>query len=188
MIESINGFLEWGYGIYMIWSPPVHEMSLYLYEVLFFPMLFFSSLFYIFAFSGLFTNPRPLVRPVIKSWPRVSIHIPTLNEIVAIRCARKCLKFDYPRNRYEIIIGDDSDNREISRKIDAFARKHRDMVRVTRRAGREGFKAGNLNNMVRHSSGEIIVNFDSDFLPPSDFLRKVVPSFAQDKKMAFVQS
>ncbi len=174
--------------MYLIWSPPVHEMSLYLYGVLFFPILFFSSLFYIFAFSGLFSAPGPVARNALKSFPRVSIHIPTLNEIVAIRCARKCLRFSYPRDRYEIIIGDDSTKKSISRRIDAFASRHSGMVKVTRRPDRNGFKAGNLNHMLTHSGGEIIVNFDSDFMPPRDFLMKVIPPFMENRRMAFVQS
>ena len=188
MMENIQGFLDWGYGIYLIWSPPVHEMSLYLYEALFLPMLFFSSMFYIFAFSGLMARPKVPKPFAIRNWPRVTIHIPTLNEIVALRCARKCLEFDYPKDRYEIMIGDDSDNPGISRKLDAFARKHKDMVRVSRRPFKEGFKAGNLNFMTPISTGDILVNFDSDFIPPKDFLQKVIPPFVKNKKMAFVQT
>jgi cellulose synthase/poly-beta-1,6-N-acetylglucosamine synthase-like glycosyltransferase len=188
MLEAIAGLVDAGYQFYLVWSPPVHEISLYLYNVLFFPILFFSSLFYILAFSGLFTNPRPLRAPRISRWPRVTIQIPTLNEIVALRCARKCLSLDYPRGRYEIIIGDDSDSPEVSRAIDGFARKHPGRLRVTRRRVKQGFKAGNLNHMLKCSSGEIIVTFDSDFIPPRDFLRKVVPPFVRDRKMGCVQA
>ncbi len=188
MLEAINWLMEGGYQFYLVWSPPVHEVSLYLYNTLFFPMLFFSSLFYILAFSGLFTGSRPFRAPRISQWPRVTVQIPTLNEIVALRCARKCLEFDYPRKSYEIIIGDDSDNVQVSRAINAFAKKHSDMVRVTRRKNREGFKAGNLNHMLKYSRGEIIVTFDSDFVPPRDFLRRAVPPFVRDRKLGYLQT
>ena len=188
MLESVYGLINAGYQFYLAWSPPIHEISLYLYNVLFFPILFFSALFYIIAFSGLFSNPRPARAPRISAWPKVTIQIPTLNEIVALRCARRCLKLDYPRGRYEIIIGDDSDSREVSRAIDGFARQHPGRVRVTRRKLKQGFKAGNLNHMLRYSRGEIIVVFDSDFIPPRDFLRKVVPPFVRDRKMGCVQA
>lgn len=188
MLEAIQWLLEAGHEFYLVWHPPVHEVSIYLYNAIFFPVLFFSSLFYILAFSGMFSNPRP-PRPVkISQWPRVSVQIPTLNEIVALRCARKCLKFDYPKDRYEIIIGDDSDNMAVSMKIDEFSKKHQDLVKVTRRENREGFKAGNLNNMLMHSSGDIVVIFDSDFIPPRNFLRKAIPPFVRDKKLGYVQA
>jgi cellulose synthase/poly-beta-1,6-N-acetylglucosamine synthase-like glycosyltransferase len=187
-MDAITGFLEWGYETYMIWSPPVHEVSMYLYGVLFLPMLFFSSLFFMIAFSGLFSSPRTLLPARVARWPRVTIQIPTLNEIVAIRCARKCLELDYPKGRYEIIIGDDSSDPAISREIDSFARKHPGRVMVTRRGSSQGFKAGNLNHMLRHSRGEIIVTFDSDFMPPRDFLRRVIPPFVKNKRLAFAQT
>ena len=99
--------------------------------------------------------------------PFVTIQIPTFNELAAIRCAKKCLEFDYPKNKYEILIGDDSSNKEVSKKIDAFAAKY-DNVSVTRRGNNLGFKAGNLNNMLKISKGEILVLFDSDFIPKRD--------------------
>jgi cellulose synthase/poly-beta-1,6-N-acetylglucosamine synthase-like glycosyltransferase len=188
MLEAINGLISAGYEFYLIWSPPVHEVSIYLYNVLFFPMLFFSSLFYIMAFSGIFSNPKILRLPKISRWPRVTIQIPTLNEIVALRCAKKCLEFDYPKNRFEIIIGDDSDDPRISKEIIKFAGKYPGRVKITRRKVMEGFKAGNLNHMLKHSQGEIIVTFDSDFLPSRDFLKRVVPHFVKNKKLGCLQT
>jgi len=188
MLDLIIAQLEWFLSFYLIWSPSVHAMAIYLYDVLFFPMLFFSLMFYFIAFSGVFAKkpaPTPLAR--IRNWPKVSIHIPTLNEIVAIRCAKECLKMDYPKDRMEILIGDDSTQKAVSRKLDDFARRH-PMILVTRRRKKTGFKAGNLNHMLKESSGEIIVNFDSDFIPPKDFLRKVVPEFVRDESMGFVQA
>ncbi len=187
MMESIAAFLEWGYQSYLWWSPPVHEAATHLYNTLFFPMLFFSSLFYIVAFSGIFGPSASGRISRIRKWPRVTVQIPTLNEVVALRCARKCLEFDYPRDRYEVLIGDDSDDPEVSGRIDEFARKH-SRVKVTRRGSSEGFKAGNLNNMLSHSRGEIIVTFDSDFIPPTDFLKKVIPPFVKDQNLGFAQA
>jgi cellulose synthase/poly-beta-1,6-N-acetylglucosamine synthase-like glycosyltransferase len=188
MLEAINGLISAGYEFYLVWSPPVHEVSIYLYNVLFFPMLFFSSLFYIIAFSGIFSSPRALRGPKISRWPRVTVQIPTLNEIVALRCAKKCLEFDYPKNRFEIIIGDDSDDPRVSQEIVKFAKRYPGRIRVTRRNIIKGFKAGNLNHMLKYSKGEIIVTFDSDFLPSRDFLKKVAPHFIRDKKIGCVQT
>jgi len=50
-----------------------------------------------------------------------------------------------------------------------------------------GAKAGNINNALRQTRGELVAVFDADHVPHSDFLRKTVGYFA-DKKMGFVQS
>jgi cellulose synthase/poly-beta-1,6-N-acetylglucosamine synthase-like glycosyltransferase len=123
-----------------------------------------------------------------KELPFVTIQIPTYNELAAINCANRCLDFDYPKNRYEIIIGDDSNRKEISKQIDDFASMHKDIVNVTRRGTNSGWKPGNLNYMLKSTKGEFIVIFDSDFLPEKDFLSSIIVPFMHDPKLAVVQA
>ncbi|MBI2142028.1 glycosyltransferase [Candidatus Woesearchaeota archaeon] len=118
--------------------------------------------------------------------PYVTVQIPTFNELVALRCAESCLNFDYPKEKYEVLIGDDSNKPEISMEIDNFAATR--AVKVLRRGENTGYKAGNLNNMLKHSKGEIIVIFDSDFVPPKDFLARIVEPFAKDSSIGGVQA
>ncbi|MFH1038611.1 MAG: glycosyltransferase [PVC group bacterium] len=119
--------------------------------------------------------------------PTVTVQIPTRNEIIALRCARMCLESDYPLERLQVLIGDDSDQPEISRQIDAFATRH-PRVEVTRRADRSGFKPGNLNHMLKQSRGEIVIIFDSDFMPAPDFISRIVSPFVHDPEIASVQA
>jgi hypothetical protein len=119
--------------------------------------------------------------------PFVTIQIPTRNEIIALRCAQKCLEFDYPQDRYEILIGDDSNDKSVSRRLKEFADMN-DNVRVIKRKQNIGFKPGNLNNMLDHSKGEILVIFDSDFTPESDFLKRIVAPMVHDKNVSAVQA
>jgi cellulose synthase/poly-beta-1,6-N-acetylglucosamine synthase-like glycosyltransferase len=119
--------------------------------------------------------------------PFVTIQIPTRNETIAIRCAEKCLRFDYPQDKYEILIGDDSNKPGISRQLDEFAAKHPN-IRVIRRKNNTGFKPGNLNNMLKQSRGEILVIFDSDFTPNEDFLKRITAQFINDKNVSAVQA
>lgn len=119
--------------------------------------------------------------------PHVTIQIPTFNELAAINCAKRCLDFDYPATKFDIIIGDDSNDPLISKQIDAFAKKH-DSVNVTRRGLNVGFKPGNLNHMLQYTRGEMIAIFDSDFLPETDFLRRMVSPLLADKNLVGVQS
>ncbi len=51
----------------------------------------------------------------------------------------------------------------------------------------KGAKAGNINNALSRTSGELVVIFDADHVPHKDFLKKTVGYFA-DPKMAFVQT
>ncbi len=118
--------------------------------------------------------------------PFVSIQIPTFNELAALNCAKQCLDFDYPKDKFEILIGDDSNNQEVSEAIDLFAKKSPQVI-VTRRGLNTGFKPGNLNHMLKHSRGEILVLFDSDFLPPPDFLSRIVAPF-QKSDVSVVQA
>lgn len=51
----------------------------------------------------------------------------------------------------------------------------------------EGAKAGNLNNAMRFTDGELIAVFDADFAPHPEFLTVMVPYFVNDN-LAFAQS
>jgi len=76
---------------------------------------------------------------------------------------------------------------DVSKRIDEFASKN-PLIKITRRGKNIGFKAGNLNHMLKNSKGDIIVIFDSDFMPEKDFLRRIVTPFIYDKKLTGVQA
>lgn len=169
--------------------PAIHNTSFWIYNLFFFPVAFFSLFFLTLCFISIFSeNKNNKFNINVDKWPSVTIQIPTFNELVALRCAKQCLKFDYPKDKFEIIIGDDSNKPEISKKIDEFARQHKDKIKVTRRGSNRGFKAGNLNHMLNYSNGEIIVIFDSDFVPEKKFLKKIVTPFVINKKIGCVQA
>lgn len=163
----------------------VNSASAYIFHALILPVAVFSAFFYFFGIIGITQRKKDYIGKAAAKFPFVTIQIPTYNEPVAIRCAEHCLNMDYPKSRYEIIIGDDSSDSRISAMLDSFARKHK--IKVVRRGSNKGFKAGNLNNMLLHSSGDIIVVFDSDFVAQPDFLRRIVTPF-HDKGVACVQA
>jgi cellulose synthase/poly-beta-1,6-N-acetylglucosamine synthase-like glycosyltransferase len=170
-------------------KPPIYQSSNLIFETILVAATLFSILFYVLAIHGAFSKPKKDTKRIPgKKLPFVTVQIPTYNEPVALRCAEKCLKFDYPEKKFEIIIGDDSNDEDVSRMIDEFAEKHKGKIRVMRRPVNKGFKAGNLNNMLKHSRGEIIVIFDSDFIPSKDFLKRIVRPLIENRKVAAVQS
>lgn len=48
-------------------------------------------------------------------------------------------------------------------------------------------KAGNLNNALAHSTGELVVTLDADMIPRASFLEVTVPHF-DDTRLAYVQA
>jgi len=162
-------------------------MSILVYETALLPVVFFSVLCYMVAIYDLFSKKKYKKYPTPDHWPSVTIQIPVYNDPVAIRCMKSCLKFDYPKDRFEIIIADDSTD-GTKKVIDDFVKKHPEKIRVFRRKTRKGFKSGALNKVLKYSTGDIIVIFDSDFVPQKKFLKKIVKPFFQDEKIAIVQS
>ncbi len=132
-------------------------------------------------------RPAAVELPEFRRCPKVTVQIPTYNELAALNCARCCLAFDYPPEQLQILIGDDSNQPEISNAIDEFAREF-PRVAVSRRGSNEGFKSGNLNHMLRQTRGDYILILDSDFLPGKDFLRRLVAPVVEDPSLAGVQA
>lgn len=166
----------------------LHNVFDGIFQVLLIITVFVSALYLVMAIYAAFHKQKNKEDKEYEGeLPFVTVQIPTFNEPVAMRCAESCLKFDYPKDKYEIIIGDDSNRPEVSAKIIEFAQKH-DLVKVTKRKTNEGYKPGNLNNMLKHSRGEVLVVFDSDFVPEADFLSRIVRPFMRDKNIAGVQA
>jgi len=151
-------------------------------------MLMTISVIYLFTTLYVILNKKePYKEKKLNKFPFVTVQIPTKNELVAIRCAQKCLEFDYPKDKYEILIGDDSDKPEVTTQLNAFAKQNA-QVKVFKRKDNSGYKAGNLNNLLLNSKGEFLVLFDSDFIPPKDFLKRIVAPMVYDKNIAGVQA
>lgn len=120
-------------------------------------------------------------------YPTVTVQIPTYNELAALNCAARCLEFDYPQEKLQIMIGDDSNDPEISARIDEFASAN-PRVEISRRGDNIGFKPGNLNVMLPKSKGDYLLILDSDFLPKRDFLKRLVVPVIKDPSLAGAQA
>jgi len=180
------------YAFYLNYARTILDAFHYSFRFIFDGLIYLAvalGLFYMFmAIFVLFRKKKTEKAIPEGKEPMVTIQIPTYNELAAINCAKKCLEFDYPKDKYEIIIGDDSKDPSVSAMIDEFAKKHSDRIKVTRRGNNIGFKPGNLNHMLKFTKGDYIVIFDSDFLPESDFLKRIIAPFHYDKKISTVQA
>jgi cellulose synthase/poly-beta-1,6-N-acetylglucosamine synthase-like glycosyltransferase len=120
-------------------------------------------------------------------YPTVTVQIPTYNELAALNCAARCLDFDYPEEKLQIMIGDDSSEADVSARIDAFAAAN-PRIEISRRGDNAGFKPGNLNVMLPKARGDYLLILDSDFLPKRDFLKRLVVPVIKDPTLAGAQA
>jgi cellulose synthase/poly-beta-1,6-N-acetylglucosamine synthase-like glycosyltransferase len=123
--------------------------------------------------------------------PTVTVQLPIFNEkYVVERLIKKICRLDYPRDRLEIQVLDDStdETRQIAQAtVRRFQKKGIDIVYLHREQ-RTGYKAGALDEGLRVAKGEFIAVFDADFLPNGDFLKKMIPYFLSGKTYGMVQA
>lgn len=164
------------------------DYSLFVYNISIIPITFFSVLFLILALVNLLVDRGEKKKyPKFDKLPFVSVQIPSFNDPVAARCVEKCMDFDYPKDRYEVIIADDSTNKQTQELLKAYADKNPGFIKYNHRDNRHGFKSGALMEAMRITKGQIIVIFDADWIPGKDFLRRVVEPFA-DPNVSLVQT
>ena len=125
-----------------------------------------------------------------KDYPRVTVQLPVYNESEVIRrLIESAANLDYPKDKFEIQVVDDSTDETI-KIIDAiveeFKAKGVDIYAV-RRDNREHFKAGALANAIKCSKGEYTAIFDSDFIVPPNFLKRTMSQFYERPDVACVQ-
>ncbi len=134
------------------------------------------------------TTPPPPLNG--ETMPFVTIQLPLYNEpYVAERLIDNIVALDYPRDRFEVQILDDSteSTTELCEKKAALHRNQGVDIQVIHRTDRKGYKAGALAEGLLQAKGEFVAIFDADFLPTPQFLQKTVPYF-QDAKVGVVQT
>lgn len=122
--------------------------------------------------------------------PFVTIQLPMYNEqFVARRIIESACGIDYPREKLEIQVLDDSTDEtvEIVQKTVAKMQAKGHNVVLLHRENRAGYKAGALEEGLKVARGEFIVIFDADFVPPPDILHELIDHFV-DPKVGMVQA
>jgi cellulose synthase/poly-beta-1,6-N-acetylglucosamine synthase-like glycosyltransferase len=121
--------------------------------------------------------------------PNLTIQIPLYNErMVAKRIVDSIVKLDYPSDRLQIQIVDDSndDTCELIAERVAFYQTQGVNIEHVQRTNRQGFKAGALKDAMDTATGEFIAIFDADFIPHPDTLLNSMHYFTQSN-LAMVQ-
>ena len=135
--------------------------------------------------------------------PTVDVFIPSYNEdaelLAGTLAAAKSMV--YPKDKLNIYLLDDGGTEakrfhKDPRVSIAAIRRHEQLkalcaamgVHYHARKQNDHAKAGNLNEGLKVSSGELVVVFDADHAPVRDFLRETVGFFREDKKLFLVQT
>jgi len=135
-------------------------------------------------------RPEPKARYAEQDLPRVTVQLPMFNEMyVAERLVDAVARVDYPRDKLEIQILDDStdETQGICRRKAAELKKQGYSIQYIHRTDRTGYKAGALENGLKHATGELVMVFDADFMPQPDMLHQMVHYFT-DAKVGMVQA
>ncbi len=124
-------------------------------------------------------------------WPRVVTQLPIYNEMnVAERVMRAAAAMNYPEQLHEIQVLDDSDD-ETRDIVDRVAREltiEGYQISVIRRSNRTAYKAGALNWGLRYTEAPFVAIFDSDFVPPRDYLKRCIPHLVEQPDAGLAQA
>ncbi len=114
--------------------------------------------------------------------PRITVQLPIYNEQYVIdRLIEACCNLDYPREKLDIQVLDDSTDEtvEVASAIVARYRAAGNPIEYIHRPNRHGYKAGALEYGLGTAQGEFVAVFDADFVPPREWLMQVVHHFAE---------
>ncbi|UKV16307.1 glycosyltransferase [Thalassospiraceae bacterium SW-3-3] len=123
---------------------------------------------------------RLQARPV-EAWPTVDVFIPSYNEPLDVleRSIVGALALDYPKLKVWVL---DDGKRDWLRE---FCEK-KGANYIIRKDGTHA-KAGNVNNGLSQSNGDLVCIFDADFVPYRNFLKRVV-GFFEESDIGIVQT
>lgn len=176
----MSGFTIFGYSI----------IGVYIIALTYITVFCLMQLHLLFQYRRQKSKPSSELLKDDEEWPMVTVQLPIFNELyVTERLIDKIIEFDYPKDKLEIQILDDSTDETVDismRKVKEYTEQGYD-IKCVHRLDRTGFKAGALKEGTLSAKGEFIAIFDADFLPKADFLKSTIPQF-QDSKIGVVQT
>lgn len=158
-----------------------------------FGLLFVGEIYHLFMsitfWHTIWPRNKSLIGPEkdFEYFPNVDIFITVAGEPeeVVRRTAMAAKNIDYPNFKVYILNDGFVAKKDNWQEIEDMA-KYLDINYITRRVP-GGAKAGNVNNALSETNGEMVAIFDADMVPSKNFLKKTVPYFV-DSKVGFVQT
>ncbi|HZW39529.1 MAG: cellulose synthase family protein [Syntrophothermus sp.] len=161
---------------------------------------YFLTLFVLFLFGchgfvmiyyhRKYKSVKPVASKNVSYDVPVTIQLPLYNELYVVeRLIDAVCEIDYPKDKLEIQVLDDSTDETVEITAQKVLEKQAQGfdIQHIRRGSREGFKAGALKAGLKTAKGEYVAIFDADFIPHTNFLKKTL-SFFSDDKVGMVQT
>jgi cellulose synthase/poly-beta-1,6-N-acetylglucosamine synthase-like glycosyltransferase len=120
----------------------------------------------------------------------VTIQLPLFNELYVVeRLIGKVCDIDYPKDKLEIQVLDDSTDEtvNVAKRVVEEKKKQGLDISYIHRKNRQGYKAGALKEGLKIAKGKYIAIFDADFMPRKNFIKETLPFF-NDEKVGMVQT
>lgn len=186
--------------------PPINQPEDFIPGLL----VYLAEMYSIFMlFLSLFVVMRPMAPRTLKvsssdpDLPTVDVFVPTYNEEPALLATTlaSAKAMDYPADKLTVWLLDDggtvqkrnSENIEAAQEAEdryiELQKLAADLgCRYLTREKNEHAKAGNMNNGLKVSTGDLVAVFDADHAPARDFLTYTVGYFQQIPKLFLVQT
>ncbi|KAF2422737.1 nucleotide-diphospho-sugar transferase [Tothia fuscella] len=141
---------------------------------------------------------RPLLRARGSNLPNVDVLVTCCGEDVEIiiNTVKAACMFEYPVQKFRVVLLDDGDSTRLRTAIAELARDHTNVRYVARKkqACYSFSKAENLNHAllnvqnINWPAPEFVAVFDADFIPEPHFLRATLPHVLRNSKVAIVST
>ncbi|MFA5866258.1 MAG: glycosyltransferase [Phycisphaerae bacterium] len=173
------------------WSQTVYQTFLAIYITTLCVLSFYGLHRYVLVYLYYkYRNNIPKPLRFFDDLPKVCVQLPMFNEqFVAKRIIEYACKIDYPKDKLQIQVLDDSTDSTVKiaqQTVEHLKNKGFD-IQYIHREDRTGYKAGALANGLKFTDAEFITIFDADFIPPPDILNNTVHYFT-DPKVGMIQS
>jgi len=183
--------------------PPASQLENFIPGLLLYLAEMYNVLMLMLSLFVVSSPLPPRASPIPSEWPTVDVFVPSYNEDVGLLAntlsAAKAM--DYPAGKLSVWLLDDGGTDQkcrsanvlesrvaISRRNELEALCQELGVTYITRAQNVHAKAGNLNNGLAHSEGDLIAVFDADHAPAREFLRETAGYFEEDPKLFLVQT
>ncbi|MFN5506014.1 MAG: glycosyltransferase [Flavobacteriia bacterium] len=186
---KVSWLFNWGdyKGQEHYWSHMVARIILVIYGLCLVLIFFYSVIQLSLAIAYVRNKKKQQSRVTppfdLATAPKVTVQLPMFNEMyVAERIIETCAEMDYPRDKFQIQVLDDSTDETkdiIANKCAEVAARGINIQQV-HRTDRTGYKAGALDCAMDKVEGEFIAIFDADFVPSKDFLLRTIPYFTEN--------
>lgn len=141
-------------------------------------LIIYTARHFLFTLNRLFMEQRIYYQDIIDSELRsVTILIPMHNEEkVACQILDLLISADYPHDLLQLIPINDFSEDTTRKILDDYAARYPFINPLHRYEGKRG-KPVALNDALKLATGEIIIVFDADYLPPNGIIKDITSSF-----------